>query len=204
MGVSPFQLRRKIDRARAECGGRRRLTKRIRRPTEASRGKRCDTGMSQEGMRCLYPDSRAAPIWTIWEWDALRTPSSSMAITKPQGARIQLIGIWMIGRFVLQLPCVSQISLQTASVSTQLLDDHVLFDRHPLHFVGGVRNHGLLMIVYRLPTKTSHVGGDVASRVMLAVVIVLQAVLQDGSCCLDLVLHRALYILSVTTNNGLS
>jgi len=97
-----------------------------------------------------------------------------------------------MGRFVLQLPHGSQMSLQTASVSMQLLDDHVLFNRHPLHFVGGVRNHGLLVIVYRLPTKTSHVGGDVASRMMLTVVIVLQAVLQHGACCFDLVLHRAL------------
>lgn len=198
MGASPFQLRRKIDRARAECDGRRRLTKRIRRPTEASRGKRCDTGKSQEGMRCLYPDSRAAPGWKIWEWDALRTPSSSTAVTKPQGARIQLIENWMMGRFVLQLPHGSQMSLQTASVSMQLLDDHVLFNRHPLHFVGGVRSHGLLVIVYRLPTKTSHVGGDVASRMMLTVVIVLQAVLQHGACCFDLVLHRAWWNFSRT------
>lgn len=74
----------------AEGAGERSMnaTKRTRRHTEASRGKRCDTGMSQEGVRCLYPDSRAAPGWTIWEWNALRTPSSATAVTKPQGARI--------------------------------------------------------------------------------------------------------------------
>jgi hypothetical protein len=126
---SPGERSTEREPSAAEGAGERitNVTKRIRRPTEASLGKRCDTGMSQEGMRCLYPDSRAAPGWTIWEWDALRTPSSATAVTKPQGARIQLIGNWMMRRFVLQVPRGSQMSLQTASVSTQLLDDHVLF-----------------------------------------------------------------------------